>query len=56
MNDFLHIHLPCGDEDIKAIEKALGVKFIPVVPEMIAADKVELHPLSPPSDKPIFYE
>lgn len=56
MNDFLHIHLPFGDEAIEAIEKALGIKFqkaeIPIVP----SEKVEVCPMSPPSGKVDFME
>jgi len=49
MNDFLHIHLPCGDADIEAIEKALGIKFQKQVVETVSPEKVEVCPLSPPT-------
>jgi len=49
MNEFLHIHLPCDDSGIQEIEKALGVKFQVVVPEMVPSELVDVCPMPEPT-------
>lgn len=51
MNDFLHIHLPCTDADIKLLEKALGIEFQRPIAETIPSKKVKICPLSSPTGK-----
>lgn len=51
MSDFLHIHLPFGDEGIRAIEEALGIKFQRAEVPIVVSEKVEVCPMSLPTGK-----
>jgi hypothetical protein len=53
MDDLLHIHIPCDDADILAIEQFLSaqsgrpVKFKRVDPQMIPSEQVDVCPMTP---------
>ena len=48
MNEPLHIHVPCDDDGIQAIEQVLGVKFQRVFPSVIPTELVDVCPMDAP--------
>jgi hypothetical protein len=56
MSEFLHIDLPSfTDADILELEKVLGIKFVPVYPQMIPLEKIKVCPMSEPSGQILWF-
>jgi hypothetical protein len=55
-SSFCHIHLPITDDDVRLLEKFLGIKVTWVEPIMVPRDKIDVFPMSPPSSKIDFLE
>lgn len=55
--DMFHIHLPdAGDDFASEFERVLGIKLIPVYPQMIPSEEVEVCPPTISDSTPGFME